>query len=234
MQMFVGKATLTTTLDMTEKLEVYDILGTLVPGILTVCVGALCFPSISPNLSSPQFPEAFAVMALIALAFFLGQLIQAISSLTEPWLNHTWGGSLSERVLTNGFGQRYFPPDAAKRIREKLEKTTSTPSSPRSLFLTALHLAETSPNSRVAKFNALYGYHRALLVLVVVSTLLFALSIRWGIGMSWPWQQSVGMFTSAVFVCFLVWHRTKQRAIYYVREVLYTAERLLDNQASRQ
>ena len=84
------------------------------------------------------------------------------------------------------------------------------------------------PNQRVTIFNALFAYHRALFMLAVIAV---AVSVSlvcgygpggWSAGLRW------GSLVSSVLLLVLLWHRTKQRAYYYVREILHTAERVLD------
>jgi hypothetical protein len=165
---------------------------------------------------------------LTAVAAFLGQLVQAISSLLEPVFNWTWGGRPSERALKRGLGTRYFPADTANRIRAKLAKCVDDAVSDRSLFLYAMQRAETSGNMRVAKFNGLYAYHRAMLALLLISLCVILASMWWGTLKHWFWQDKVGLVAVDLLLLAIFWVRAKQRGFYYVREVLSTTERLLD------
>ena len=87
---------------MTDKFEFYDVLGILVPGAILLALVTLIFPGVATAFGSIGFPSAFAVICLTAGAAFLGQLVQAISSLLEPAFNWTWGGRPSERALQQG------------------------------------------------------------------------------------------------------------------------------------
>ncbi len=91
-------------------------------------------------------------------------------------------------------------------------------------------LAESAPSSRAPAFNIAYAYHRALLL--AAATLLFVLVIatRYGVLHGAPWKQTACIISVAIVLILLLWHRAKQRSFYYVREVLLTAERVLDGQ----
>jgi hypothetical protein len=177
-----------------------------------------------------RFPEAFTVIILLALAIFVGLLVQSISSLIEPILNWSWGGQPSDKALKDGLGTRYLPADTATRIRHKLAAKVGSQASDRSLFLYAMQQAETSGNSRVTKFNGLYAYHRAVFTLILVGIVLLLAAMRWGAIAEWSAREKIQTLAASAALLVLVWHRTKQRGFYYVREVLSTAERIIDSQ----
>jgi hypothetical protein len=211
-----------------DKFEFYDVLGIIVPGVMVMSLYVLCFPEAAQSLVVSVFPGSFSIIALTAMALLLGNVLQALVSLLEPVLEYSWGGRLSEKALTHGLGDRYFPHESGKRISRKLSSTVGNTSSERSRFLYAMQLAETSGNSRVGRFNALYAYSRALLLLAVFFLLLILASVFWGALAAWHLKYQITIIIVAVFLIALFWNRTKQRGMYYVREVLYTAERLLD------
>jgi ABC-type multidrug transport system fused ATPase/permease subunit len=215
---------------MIEKFEFYDVLGILVPGILAICFSIACFPALTHLTSGLGFPDSFALLALLALAIFLGNVIQAVSSLLEPLLYATWGGRPSERALVHGLGERYLPRDAAKRIRGKLITKFGENASNRSLFLSALNLSE-GASPRVGKFNGLFAYHRALLTLELIFLLTFLTSMWWGAAATLSQSTNWTLVAVAFALVLLTWHRTRQRAYYYVREVLFSAERVLEGKA---
>jgi hypothetical protein len=215
---------------MSEKFEFYDVLSILIPGTLLLALMSIGFPALVVRFAAVKFPEAFAVLCLTALAVFMGHLVQAISSLIEPVLEWTWGGRASEKALNEGLGTRYLPADAAKRIKQKLAERVGSGATDRSLFLYAMQNAETSGNNRVAKFNGLYAYHRAMFTLVWIGILLFGAATYWGGIKLWPTQEKIETLIGGGALLLIMWWRAKQRACYYVREVLSTAERLIDSQ----
>jgi hypothetical protein len=217
---------------MSEKLDFYDLIGVLIPGTVFMCLGAICYPDMVIKLAVAKFPDAFSVIALTSVALFFGQVLQSLASLSEPLLERTWGGRCSERALTHGLGDRYLPKDSAIRIARRLSEAIKGESSQRSKFLFALQLSETGGNPRIARFNALYAHFRVCLLLSLAVLLMLAHAFTWGGLRAWTCPDKIGLSLLAVAIVALFWNRTRQRAIYYVREVLLTAERLLDTPSS--
>ena len=215
---------------MTEKLEYYDILSVVVPGILLLAWIQFCFPAVSQFVSSVVFPEAFGVLVLIALAIFLGHLVQAIASNIEPLVYWVWGGRPSDQALEGGLGG-YLPEDSAARIKSVLKRAIGGNPSDDSLFLFAIQKVEAARVGRVSQFNSLYSYHRSLLALLALAAGLLIAAMIWGQAASWTWGQKGGSLILIALPFVLVWHRTKERAFYYVREVLLMAEHILDEQS---
>jgi hypothetical protein len=217
---------------MTQRLQLYDIFGALIPGVLLFGGLLLAFPEAWGSLHVPKLPDAFNVIALTVVALVLGHIVQALASLTEPIMYWTWGGRPSERAIRTGLGSRYLPDGAGTRIREKLRSTVGPTASDRSLFLYAMTLAESAPSSRAPAFNSAYAYHRALLLAAAVLLFVLAIATYYGILQGASWKQTTCIFSVAIALLLLIWHRAKQRAFYYVREVLLTAERVLDDRKS--
>jgi hypothetical protein len=220
---------------MNEKISIYDLLATLVPGTLVLGLLAVVAPDTAAGFKRLNLPDAFAVIVLVALAIFAGNMVQALASLVEKPLYFTWLWKRdlrpSEYCLEHGLGG-YLPKDSAARIKGKLAAVLGAKAQDRSLFLYAMQLAESATNQRVTVFNALFAYHRALFMFAVIgvvvsgSVLLGAGSVKWSLGLRW------GILVTSVLVTALLWNRTKQRAFYYVREVLLTAERVIDQKAA--
>jgi hypothetical protein len=212
---------------MMEKLDYYDILTVIIPGTLLVIWIPICFPALSALVSTVNFPEAFEVIALTALAIFFGQIVQALASMIEPLIYKTWGGRPSDKALTEGL-ERYLPKDSATRIRGKLVTAVGKDTSDMSLFLFAMQLCTGASVSRVSQFNSLYAYHRSLFVLIVLAIGLLVASVVWGAASLWTLGGQLSVLIAFAMLLVLIWYRTKQRASYYVREVLLTAERVLE------
>jgi hypothetical protein len=211
---------------MTDKIDYYDIVSHIIPGTILMSWIPVCFPSILA-IAVPKYPEAFATFALIALSLFVGQLVLAISSIVvEPLLYRWWGGRPSDQVFTKGI-EKFSKEDAA-RVRAKLSVRVGGQASDASLFLCAMQLSESATDSRVPKFNGLYAYHRCLTTLVLICSLLFLFSFQGGLAASWSLLTNIAAIAAQVILLGLVLKRTHQRANYYVREVLLTAERILD------
>jgi len=216
---------------MIEKLDYYDILGVLVPGSLGVCWAWICFPAITDIVPTAGLPATLEIVASVALIVLIGHVIQTVGSLLEPCIYRTWRGRPSDRALLEGLSERYLPKDSAVRIRAKLFQAVGAEARERSLFLRAMQLAQCAGNARVQRFNSLYAYHRGLLVLVLIAFVLLVSSLQWGAAAAWACGWKCVGLVALLSLLALTWHRGKQRAYYYVREVLLTAERVLDGEA---
>ena len=213
---------------MTEKLDYYDTLSFFVPGMLLLGWIVICFPSLVQLGSSANFPSAFATILLMALSLFLGQIVQAVASIIEPVIYWTWGGRPSDRAVKTGI-KGYLPEETAIRIRKKLEKAIGEQTEDHSLFLFAMQSSDSAGVGRSRQFNSLYAYHRGLLILVLLSGIILLWSMKFGGAAAFSIWQNVAAFICVILLTVLIWYRAKQRAFYYVREVLLTAERVLDN-----
>lgn len=217
---------------MADKLDVYDLLAALIPGALLVCLIPLLFPGVTQCAFAVALPGGFAVIALTVLSVFAGHTVQALASFIEPLIERTWKGRPSFCVLRGACSDRYFPADASARVRRKLITSVGNDASDASLFQYAAQLAENAGNPRLARFNALYGYHRGVLTLTLISLLLFAASVVGGTAAGYTASTQVTLLASNLGLLVLFWHRTRQRGYYYAREVLLTAERLLDKRSA--
>lgn len=215
---------------MIDKCDYYDILGILVPGVLLSFWVPICFPQLSDVVV--DFPSEIDLLGFVALTIFVGHIVQAVASaVEEPVLFRLWGGRPSEVALARGLGERYLPSDAAQRIRRKLAASFGSDASNRALFLGAMRLANAAPNSRAQTFNSLYAFHRALLVVSVAAQFLLILSSWWGAAGDWT-DGRVAVFAGVLLaLLILMYCRTRQRAYYFVREVLLVAEGVLDSAA---
>lgn len=212
---------------MTDKLHYYDIVGTVIPGVLLVTWAAICFPALSEITSSAGLASTFGLLAGLALAVFAGQLVQALGSIIEPALYRSWGGRPSDKALSDGLG-RYLPKDAAAQIRQKLQAKLGGEPSPQHLFLHAMQLTDAANAGRAARFNGLYAYHRSQVILVLIAVVMATGSVVFGRLASWHWWHIAALFLGLLALLALAWHRARQRAIYYVREVLLAAEKIID------
>lgn len=216
---------------MTDKFELYDVLSVLIPGTLLVGLVPVCFPALL-HVQGAKFPEAFAVLLLTGLAVFLGFITQALGSLIEPSLEKTWGGRPSRIALKEGLGQRYLGKDEASRIRVKLVKAVGEGESEASLFRYAAQISDAAGVGRSTRFNGLYAYHRSLLTAGILSTLLFLGSSLWGAAAELSPVQKVLVLLAALALLALLWHRTRQRSLYFAAEVLLTAERVIEGRGA--
>jgi hypothetical protein len=212
---------------MLERLNLYDILATIVPGTVLVTVVAALFPSVARPFHGIGFPDEFALVALLAAAMGAGLSVQTVGSMLEGRFFKLFGGMPSDLAFAGRLGDRYLPRDAATRIKATLQKRCGPTAKPRALFLHAMSIAESSADSKAAAFNAQYGQLRAVFTLFLLILVLLGSSRLWGAVAAW---RATSFWTieglTALLTVLFAW-RTWQRGAYYVREVLLTAQRLL-------
>ena len=94
----------------------------------------------------------------------------------------------------------------------------------RSLFLYAMQPAEVVADSKVKSFK--FAYYR---VLQTLATLLLAFVVAWlcNVLNHINRGRATTIMLALVGLGMLLWYRTRHRAYYYVREVLFATERLL-------
>ena len=159
--------------------------------------------------------------------------MQAVGSLIEPLLEKSWGGRPSKRALTGGLGKRYLGKDEADRIRPKLIKAAGEGQTDVALFRYASQMSDAAGVGRCARFNGLYAYHRSLLAATLLSTILFVASAAWGSAVTLTHLQKGLVLLGALALMSLLWHRARQRSLYFSAEVLLTTERILDEKAEK-
>ncbi len=210
---------------MVEKVDPYDLLVVLVPGSLMVCWVPICFPAIGDLWPHVTLPSAFAALVMVALSILAGQLVQTLSSLMEPALFLSWGGRPSDRALREGI-PGHLDGAMARRLRSRIERTAGSRAGDRAIFVHAARIADGAPGSLAPRFNALYGYQRSLLIALFLGAGLLILSMRWGAAAIWPRGLTWALLAGLVLAAGLTWNRARQRARYYVREVVMTADRV--------
>ena len=181
--------------------KAYDILSSLIPGFLIVLVLLNAFDIKYDNSM---------VVAYTAIAFLFGYLMNTISSWLEDFYFFTWGGKPSNRLL-DGKGiwkVKFYHHVKAKNL---LSNDCSNPNAKNDeLFFVAMRYANGSKDTRVDDFNALYAFPRSLLTTVFIGTIILIFENYK------DWRYYVTLIPSLL----IVWLRCKQRAYYYVREVL--------------
>jgi hypothetical protein len=206
-----------------EKFELYDILGTIIPGLVAVGLIYAALSWTGHEVKIPPMPEALQVLILTSVAVVLGQLVQSIGSLLEGFYFWTWGGMPSD-VALRGKGKRISAAQSGElkgRLRKHCIGDADREIKDHELFLAALAICNHKSLGRVAKFNSLYAYHRALTTLLLLSTLA-TLGLIFFVEPNPPaaWRVFIGEAAATL----LFWYRTKQRGTYFADEVLRMAD----------
>ena len=214
---------------MEEKFDYYDVVGTLVPGMLVTTGSWVLLTWAGVTVTVPAIGDALAVVIFLGLAFFSGAVVQGMGGFAEPLFYKTWGGMPSS-VIWSGTDS-VLGESTIGRIRQALRTRLAsisgqaTPEANDSdLFQYARSLAVRYDLGRVHRFNALYAYHRNCLAGILMLLLLDAVIgvVVWYNSIStssFVWSAS-----ALAALALLFWWRAKRRAYSYVREVLLMAE----------
>lgn len=181
--------------------KAYDILSSLIPGFLVLLVLL--------DIFGFKYDKDF-IIAYTAIAFLIGYVINTLSSWLEDFYYTTWGGKPSNKLLDgNGIWKvKFYEYEKAKNLliqeSQKINPTNDH------LFSIAMRYANGKKDTRVDDFNANYAFARVLLTTTLVITISL-LTINYD-----NWKYYVILLPLLV----ITWLRCKQRAYYYVREVL--------------
>ena len=221
---------------MNSKFNYYDLLGIVVPGVLGIAGVALLLHFAGIETSMPEIPGSVLAVVLVFLAFFVGQVVQALGQVMERLYHWSWGGKPNALLVQGKRGYAGFGTDDGMRIasllladRNHIADTNIVEMDGERLFAYARSLVHAGNlQERAERFQGLYAYHRALLTEVLA---LFALDGVTFVGkglFSKQWLFEAGIALPVLgFLVVLLWNRTRQRAYYYAREVMLMAEQVL-------
>jgi hypothetical protein len=119
------------------------------------------------------------LVAVIPVAYAVGQIVQAVSSLMQPLFYKLWDG-MPSNVILEGNNKRLRGERLSKiltALSERLGSSASTPEERAALFSFAMALCNKESLGRVGEFNASYAFHRALLTTGVLTTIMLAVAL---------------------------------------------------------
>ncbi len=163
---------------MEGQLSYYDIVAHIVPGTLVLGVLALIPEVFGFTVPTPR-SEAVTLAAGIPVAYAVGQIVQAVSSLMQPLYYRLWGG-MPSKVILEGNSKRLRGARLSKiltALSERLGSPADTPEERAALFSFAMALCNKESLGRVDDFNASYAFHRALLTTGILTTIMLALAL---------------------------------------------------------
>jgi hypothetical protein len=207
---------------LAEKFELYDVFGVIIPGLVSVgFIYAFSYWT-GHDITIPTMPDVLQVFVLAAVAVVLGQAIQALSSILEPFYFWTWFGRPSDRALQGRTRiSQAFANELKGRFTTYILKGANRVVADHEIFMCALSICTHKSLGRVARFNSLYAYHRALTTLLLVATLT-TLAIIYFVEPNPPMAWRI--FFIELGITLLFWYRTRQRGIYFADEVLRIAD----------
>lgn len=212
---------------MLEKIDIYDVATSLLHGILFLVASCILFPKAIQIAPPVAVSELVSSIAVICIAYFVGQVIVSVSSIIQPFLYWTWKGMPSKIVFSGRFPEEYLSADFIEMTKKILRKTSENNLSDAALFNKAMGIARKAEGSLSERHNRMYAYNRATFCNLIFILGLFILSCFYGQCKCLCCTQVIGIVIGLLLLLLLHWHRAKQRAFYYVREVLVVAEREL-------
>jgi hypothetical protein len=182
------------------KFKAYDILSTLIPGFLMLFLFLY--------ISEIKYEKDFTIL-YTAVAFLLGYIVHTLSSWLENAYFFSWGGRPSDRLLDGGKMWRVQCYNWSE-IKEELKKETrNANASNDELFKIAMRHVNNAKAGRVQDFFNEYTFVRSLLTCLLIATPAI-LVVRYDF---LPCYLLVPLLI-------IIWLRAKERAYYYVLEVL--------------
>lgn len=214
---------------MLEKLDIYGLIGVVVPGAILLGASALCLVDCVNAAYMAPLPDFIVGVVGVAALFYLGHAIQAVASLVEPILFWTWGGKPSELVLRDASKTtKRIPSDIATRVSAGIRAKYNN-ASDSAVFLHAMHVCKQQSGARVHLFNSHYAFHRAMLVTLAMTAVLVLGAHLCGNPTLFSLPVTISAEAILVALVALEWGRAKSAAYYYVREVLVEADAALAN-----
>lgn len=212
---------------MVEKIDLYDITTAMLHGVLFLAYTFFLFPQIIVEMKGVELPEVVIVIVFIAITYFCGQVLSAIASMMQRFLDWSWGGKPSDIVMDKRDGCGYISCSAIDRAITMLKNNCGGDTSNRSLFNAAIVIARSSASSLTERHNRMYAYYRVCFVNLLLCIVSFFLSCSCGRGHGMAWSTRIVSVLTLLLLITLHWIRAKQRAFYFVREVLFVATREL-------
>lgn len=198
------------------KLDSYEFVGVIVPGVIVAYGFGLMFPELGLFVAAQKI--SFGELGLLlVLAFVAGQLTQAFGNIIEAiwWVGRGWPRDWVLRrhghVLAASQYEQFFKKvaDTLRLARFDAAKTTSRDWAAinRQIYATVSNAGRAA---RVDLFNGNYGMFRGIVAAVVVVAVAGAIGHRIPDGR---------IYLGLVFVLVLALARMQRFAVYYSREL---------------
>ncbi len=181
--------------------KTYDFLSALVPGFISLF--AVQFAS------GLDYDKDYIIAYTIA-AFFMGYILNTLSSWFEEFYFWSWSGKPSYNLL-NGKGIKKVKFYEWREVKEMLiEEAGNEMACNDQLFGIAKRHANNEKDTRINDFNAIYAFSRVMLTTVILS-----LIFLW-----FDYHNNWQYYAISLPLLFIIWQRSKERAYYYTKEVL--------------
>ncbi|MEM7572625.1 MAG: hypothetical protein AAF433_06985 [Bacteroidota bacterium] len=195
------------------KFRAYDLIAQVIPGYVVIAVLDYFFDITFIDIAS---------LSSVVIAYVVGYYLNTLSSWMEGVYFFFWRGVPSTKLLQDqGYWNVRLYESVA--IRESLLDDTGS-ENPAFQFATALDAVSDGSNPRVQEFNESYSFSRGMLTCALVISVVVLTS-----------EMEVNFITVFLLVLLVLISsiRAKQRAYYYVREVLATYWNLKKQQSNQ-
>ncbi|MBL4879789.1 MAG: hypothetical protein JKX82_00560 [Oleispira sp.] len=183
----------------------YDVLSKLITGLLVSCVLIKVYFPIT------DFSNFGDVIFVTALAYIVGFFIDTFSSWLEPLYFFSWGGKPSDKFMSEKGMWGIKVPSNMEPIKNYIRSLVDDDTIlDEELFGIALRKTK---SDRIMDFQNLYAFSRSLLTSFII--LFFSLIPHF--------HCHLMFYLISAFLIFVLWLRAKQRAYYFVKEVLVSS-----------
>jgi hypothetical protein len=220
-----------------EKLNYYDAIAHLIPGTIGCLFLFYTFDLLGIVIPKPDIGSLGIVGIGVAVAYTIGHLLQSLASSLEPLYFAIYGGLPSVRLLEDESSQ--FSDEQRLQLIDDLveffkvaEKCPIEQESKRNfyqrLFNRCMTICNRNKLGRVEAFNAVYGFHRVLLTTFLLGFVTYA--VVWVLHLFGHLDLTITKTATLRTLLVLTAiggsievFRTRKRAYYYAREVLWMA-----------
>lgn len=191
----------------------YDLLGKIVVGSVLLTL-VLWYENVE------NIPSYFSV-AFLPIALVVGYFIDTIGAWLEGIYYRLMGGKPSREIFRKKVGTNYSGWGRVKFYKIDEINTILTEDSEDEKFGTAMRIAYATLNSRSITFLEQYNFSRSMTTLFVVIQVYFACKIISNELLCNKSFDNEELLFIIAFVCTIVlFYRMKERAYFYVKEVL--------------
>lgn len=220
---------------MLNKLDVYDIFSLFLPGSVLIFGFIFLFPEVYEYIGIQDSLIKFT--SFVIFSFIVGHLLNAIKS-HSVWKDIFEGKDrhpteyLFEKGLDDGFTLHvsYAQHILGKILSYKREHSRGVdmPSSDSKPFHYVLQLQSDRPTEKQLKLYAQYELYRTINVAIVLIGFLFLIRVFMRPDV-YTAKQVIIILVALCVSYFLFRSMVKSRANYWAREVLFCAEKTIDN-----
>lgn len=187
------------------NLKSYETLSKLLLGLLlSFMITKVYFPDY-------EIDKFGNIIFLTAIGYVVGYFIDTMSSWFETIYFKTWGGKPSAQLMKGRGMKKVTSLSNIECIKQNIRgNVVGVIDNDEELFRVAL---SDSANSRAPEFQNLYAFSRSLLTTLIISFLTLV-----------PKFYNIWYFYAlSLLIILIAWHRAKQKAYYFAREVLVNA-----------